>query len=274
MGAGQSRSSLNNGPKRTGMGVLEREREYHDKLYSGFAQAHFAKPAVLALRRHMVKRILHLTGAGLQSRILSMGCGMGDTELLLAPHVRELVGFDLSPAGVQQARIDASRLGIANARFEQGTMATAQGRYDIVIAMGFLHHLQDPDLTQLPQKVKELLSPGGVFYSLEPFISPYTWPLIRRIVPRLLNEKYNAPTPSERSLEPDSTLLLFKQAGFDARIDVYELFSSILAELIPGWGAGFVAARALEDVLLWFRWPVQLARHFEVIARKSTGCGA
>ena len=105
------------------MGVLERELAYHEKLYSGFAQTHFAKPAVRALRAHMVGRILHLTGAGKQSRVLSLGCGIGDTELLLAPHVAEVVGLDLSPAAVRQAREDAARLGIANARFEQGTTA-------------------------------------------------------------------------------------------------------------------------------------------------------
>src|SRR5215475_4204296 len=102
-------------------GALERELAYHEKLYSGFAQQHFARPAVRALRAHMVKRILTLTGAGRNSRVLSLGCGIGDTELLLAPHVRELVGVDLSPSAVRQARQDAARGGIANARFEQGS---------------------------------------------------------------------------------------------------------------------------------------------------------
>ena len=69
---------------------LQREIDYHEKLYSGFAQSHFAKPAVRALRRHMVQRILKQTGAGKSSRVLSLGCGIGDTELLLAPHVADL----------------------------------------------------------------------------------------------------------------------------------------------------------------------------------------
>src|ERR1700742_574559 len=88
-------------------GVLARELAYHEKLYSGFAQSHFARPAVRALRRNMVERILKLTGAGRQSRVLSLGCGIGDTELLLAPHVAELVGVDLAPSAVRQAQADA-----------------------------------------------------------------------------------------------------------------------------------------------------------------------
>src|SRR5271165_4445753 len=66
--------------------VLARELAYHEKLYSGFAQAHFARPAVRALREHMVRRILQATGAGPRSRVLSLGCGIGDTELLQGAH--------------------------------------------------------------------------------------------------------------------------------------------------------------------------------------------
>ncbi|MDE3168355.1 MAG: methyltransferase domain-containing protein, partial [Acidobacteriota bacterium] len=80
----------------------------------------------------MVGRILALTGAGPRTRVLSLGCGIGDTELLLAPHVAEVLGIDLSPAAIRQARADAARLGIPNARFEEGT--TAAGRWDLVIA--------------------------------------------------------------------------------------------------------------------------------------------
>src|ERR1035438_5740599 len=118
--------------------VLARELEYHEKLYGGFAQRHFARPAVRELRRHTVARILQLTGAGKNSRVLSLGCGIGDTELLLAPHVAEIVGVDLSPAAIRQARADAGRLGVRNARFEEGTRA--EGRYDVAIAIFFLHH--------------------------------------------------------------------------------------------------------------------------------------
>src|ERR1700693_4579934 len=124
--------------------VLQRELTYHEQLYSGFAQAHFARPAVRALRAHMAQRILRMTGAGENSRVLSLGCGIGDTELLLAPHVREIVGADLSPAAIRQARADVQRLGVGNARFEVGS--GAPGRYHVVIAIFFLHHLPDAAL--------------------------------------------------------------------------------------------------------------------------------
>ena len=142
--------------------VSARELAYHEKLYSGFAQAHFARPAVRALRRHMVGRIRSLTGVDSRSRVLSLGCGIGDTELLLAPNVGEMVGVDLSPAAIRQASADAARAGISNARFELGS--DASGRYDAIVAIFFLHHLPDAALAALPKWLHQRLAPGGVFY--------------------------------------------------------------------------------------------------------------
>ena len=242
--------------------ALQRELEYHEKLYSGFAQAHFARPAVRALRRHMVERILRITGAGARSRVLSLGCGIGDTELLLAPRVAEVVGVDLSPAAVRQARADAGRLGVANARFEEGT--TAKGPYDVVIAIFFLHHLPDQALADLPGRVKGLLAPGGVFYSLDPSSRRLSGVFGRLLVPGLM-KRYQ--TPDERELDPEPTAELFRRAGFDARVAMYDFGSSPLAGLLPGWRAGYRAARAMDDWLLRVPALRRLGSNFEVIAR-------
>jgi SAM-dependent methyltransferase len=243
--------------------VRQRELEYHEKLYSGFAQSHFARPAVRALRRHMVQRILNVTGAGPESRVLSLGCGIGDTELLLAPHVAELTGVDLSPAAIRQARADAGALAIGNARFQEGGMA--EGRYDIVIAIFFLHHLPGNELAALPRRLKEILTPGGVFYSLDPSRQRLSGAVGRILIPNLM-KKYQ--TADERELEPIPTAELFRRAGLDTRVEIYDFGSSPLAGLFPGWAAGYRMARALDDRLL--RLPLLRRRgsNFEIIARR------
>jgi SAM-dependent methyltransferase len=242
--------------------VLQRELEYHEKLYSGFAQSHFARPAVRALRRHMVQRIRDVTGAGPGSRVLSLGCGIGDTELLLAPHVAELTGVDLSPAAIRQARADAGALAIRNARFEEGS--TGEGRYDIVIAIFFLHHLPDGELAALPHRLKDMLTPGGVFYSLDPSRHRLSGAIGRLLIPNLM-KKYQ--TADERELEPVHTAELFRRAGLDAQVEIYDFGSSPLAGLFPGWAAGYRMARALDDRLL--RVPLLRRRgsNFELIVR-------
>lgn len=242
--------------------VYARELAYHDKLYAGFAQSHFAKPAVRALRRHMAAHILRITGAGKDSRVLSLGCGIGDTELLLARHVGEIVGVDLSPAAVRQAQADAQRLGIANARFVEGT--TAAGRFDAVIAVFFLHHLPDSALTELPHHLSDWLRPGGVFYSLDPSRRRISGVIGRRLIPGLM-KRYQ--TADERELDPERTFELFRKAGWDAHIGMYDFGSSPLAGLFPGWETGYRAARALDNWLL--RMPALYRRgsNFELVAR-------
>jgi SAM-dependent methyltransferase len=255
--------------------VRERELAYHEKLYSGFAQSHFARPAVRALRRHMVARILQLTGAGAGSRVLSLGCGIGDTELLLAPHVAEVVGVDLSPAAIRQARADAERLGVRNARFAEGgvipatattpaTTAGADGRYDAAIAVFFLHHLPDEELDELPVRLKSMLNPGGVFYSLDPNSRRLSGAVGRRLIPNLM-KKYQ--TADERELEPEPTAERFRRAGFETRLEVYDFGSSPLAGVFPGWAAGYRMARRLDDLLLKAAWLRRRGSNFEVVAR-------
>lgn len=240
--------------------VLARELAYHEKLYAGFAQKHFARPAVRALRRNMVSRILRLTGAGPKSRILSLGCGIGDTELLLAPHVSEVVGVDLSPSAVRQARADAARLGIRNARFEAGT--AAEGLYDAVVAIFFLHHLPDVELAALPGNLKQFLVPGGAFYSLDPSAHRLSGVVGRLLIPGLM-KRYQ--TPDERELDPDATAELFRRAGWAAQVSTYDFGSSPLAGLFPGWAMGYRAARAVDNLLLKARPFRKLGSNFEIV---------
>ena len=243
--------------------MLARELEYHERLYSGFAQSHFARPAVRALRAHLASRILRVTGADPQSHVLSLGCGIGDTELLLAPHVAEIAGIDLSPAAVRQARADAERLGIQNVRFIEGTAAGVQGRFDAVIAIFFLHHVTDTALAQLPAQIGDLLAPGGVFYSLDPSRRRLSGALGRLLFPRLM-KKYQ--TPDERELDPRFTVGLFRLAGFDARAEMYDFTSSPLAGLFPGWDSGYRAARILDDAILRVPPLRSLGSNFEILA--------
>jgi len=244
--------------------VLKREREYHEKLYSGFAQRHFARPAVRALRSHMVRRILRLTGAGKHSRVLSLGCGIGDTELLLAAHVRKVVGIDLSPAAVRQATLDANRLGVRNARFTECSVDDVAGDFDVVIAIFFLHHLPDPALSSLPGEIARMLPRGGCFYSLDPSRWRLSGMVGRLLIPKMM-AKYQ--TEDERELESGSTCALFRGAGFDARIGRYDFLSSPLAGLFPGWRAGYLAARSLDEILVRTPMLGRLGSNFEIIAR-------
>ncbi len=245
--------------------LLEAEVEYHEKLYSGFAQRHFARPAVRALRQHMVSRIISLTGAGASSRVLSLGCGIGDTELLLAAKVKEVVGVDLSPKAVRQASADAERLAQPNTHFIQGTVLSAGGAFDIVIAIFFLHHLPDRELEALPRQLLSLIRPGGVFYSLDPSARRLSGAVGRLLIPKLM-KRYQ--TEGERELEVESTAGLFRRAGFEVRTHMYDFGSSPLAGLFPGWRFGYGLARRADDLILSAPALRRRGSNFEILAKR------
>jgi len=251
--------------------ILERELEYHEKLYAGFAQEHFARPAVRALRAHMVKRVLAKTGAGRESRVLSLGCGIGDTELLLAPHVREVVGVDLSPTAIRQATQDAASAGITNARFEEGSLESVHSesihdRFDTVIAIFLLHHLPDAILHAAPDLIRERLTPGGKFYSLDPSRQRLSGMVGSILFPRLM-EKYQS--PDERQLDPEESAEYFRSANFVCQTSMYDFVSSPLAGLFPGWRSGYLAARALDELLIRTPGLNRLGSNFELLAWPS-----
>lgn len=250
-------------------GVLARELEYHERLYSGSAQRNFARPAIRAFRSHLVSHILRLTGAGPDSRVLSIGCGIGDTEIIMAPRIRQVVGIDLSPAAIRQARADAGRAGLHNIRFVEGTLDSADlphEDYDLVIGIFFLHHLPDAALAETPRRIARLLRAGGQFYGLDPSRRRLSGTIGSLLIPSVM-KKYQS--PDERQLDGAEVAALFRKAGFACRPGFYDFMSTPLAGLFPGWRAGYQCARVLDDVLV--RVPVlrQLGSNVQIVARKQ-----
>ena len=247
--------------------TLSRELAHHEALYSGFAQRHFAKPAVRALRAHMARRILAVTGARKNARWLSLGCGIGDTELLLAPHAAWITGLDASPAAIRQARADAQAAGAANLEFIQASAAEAaiQGSFDVIIAIFFLHHLPDAELPRMAARIRDWLKPGGVFYGLDPSRYRLSGAIGSILVPHLMR-RYQ--TPDERELRPAETTALFRSAGMEARFHYYDFLSTPLAGLFPSWRWGYRAARSIDEALIRTPGLRALSSNFEVVARK------
>ena len=251
---------------------IARELAHHETLYSGFAQRHFAKPAVRALRRHMVRRILAVTravtGASKAARVLSLGCGIGDTELLLAAHAGSVTGVDLAPSAIRQARADAERRGISNVEFLEGRldqMTFEEASFDAVIGIFFLHHVPDAELRAAAERIHRWLRPSGVFYGLDPSRYRLSGAVGSLLVPRLMR-RYQ--TPDERELKPREMVALFTACGFQAQSRYYDFVSSPLAGLLPGWGLGYRAARSCDELLIRLPGVRALASNFELIARK------
>jgi ubiquinone/menaquinone biosynthesis C-methylase UbiE len=251
-------------------GVEERELAYYEDLYGGEGANHFSKPAVVAFREYLVARMVHAADLGPSARVLSIGCGVGDTELLLAKRVAHVTGVDLSPAAIREADRAAEMKHIRNVRFMEGSwmaLRLNEDAFDAVIAVFFLHHLPDDPLAAFPKDVRALLKPSGRFYALEPSTRRLSGFLGKLLVPALM-KKYQ--TEDERQLEPESTAELFRQAGYDSSTRWFDFSSTPLAGLFPSWRAGYRAARRLDGALTKIPVVRALSSNFELIARADS----
>jgi len=85
------------------------------------------------------------------SRILDIGCGVGDTALLLAAFGYRVTGIDREEALVTRAREAASRLEVP-ASFERGDLmdlSPHRGRYDAVLSLGLMEHFDFDEAARL-----------------------------------------------------------------------------------------------------------------------------
>ncbi len=102
-------------------------------------------------------------------RVLDCGCGTGDLRPFLGDV--DYLGIDISNAYIRAAR---KRYGAPD-RFLVMDIADAmldhEPPFDLVMAFGFLHHLDDTQAKNFLQKAIRYLKPTGRFVSMEPCFS-------------------------------------------------------------------------------------------------------
>jgi len=105
------------------------------------------------------------SNAPLQTAV-DVGCGTGQSTIALAPHFKEVIGFDVSKAQIEEAKKDAP----SNVTYNVGTSETISlsGNSVQLITGSQCHHWFD--LAQFYKEAKRILVPNGVmcfyFYSL------------------------------------------------------------------------------------------------------------
>jgi SAM-dependent methyltransferase len=221
------------------------ERDYHDLHYAADAARIQGSPLFRRVHQRSARQFLRRTGAGRGHRILSLGCGDGSIERHLAPHVAEIVGFDLSPVAIEQARAQAEAAGLRNVTFAvsaAGAPLESFGRFDFVAAFAVLHHLGDAEIGDTLRAARKVLRSGGAFYSSDPSrrrLVRYFAGLVRGTY-----DRYHS--PDERELDPADLAALAAAAGFSRpAISYTDYFLGPLAWLAPAtpdWlGAGLEA---------------------------------
>jgi SAM-dependent methyltransferase len=91
--------------------------------------------------------IVRFVAPGGDERALDSGTGSGALAFALAPHVREVVGVDLVPELLEQARKRAER--VPNVTFVEGDatkLPFGYGEFDLAGTLRTLHHMARPEL--------------------------------------------------------------------------------------------------------------------------------
>jgi SAM-dependent methyltransferase len=110
------------------------------------------------------------------ARILEIGCGP-------APIVRYLPasdysGFDLSPKYIELARKRYPKAHFVCERVSQFSLPKEQS-FDVVLALGIVHHLDDAEARQLFQIAHDALKPGGKLVTVDPVWADGQSPIAR-----------------------------------------------------------------------------------------------
>ena len=91
-------------------------------------------------------RLAELARQHKEARVLDLGCGGGHVSFAVAPHVREVVAYDLSREMLAAVTAEAAKRGLANLTTRQGaaeSLPFESGSFDLVLSRFSAHHWQD-----------------------------------------------------------------------------------------------------------------------------------
>ncbi len=120
------------------------------------------------------------------STMLELGCGRASLSLSVAPHIKKLVGLDISESAARQAAAFAKQEHIENATFmiDDCTDLKLSEKFNFVWSQGLLEHFDDP--VRVARQHYEALALGGTALLSVPYKYSYhqVWYSLTR--PRLL----------------------------------------------------------------------------------------
>ena len=224
------------------------DRAYHDTIAREYDRV-VVRPRELANRRLFGRLLAGLSG----EQALDLGCGTGHLALRVAPRFRRVVGVDHSEAMLAVARGNAAAAGHANIEFRHADIGEAMqslpaAHFDLVGAVGFLHHLAPEALQPLLAACRRCLAANGRIAVAEPLECEEPAPIRdwnARVFATLPPYSDPAPDPDEAPLDEAALRDAIAAAGLRIAREV-RAWDVLTHDYPPGWLERWRAARLLS----------------------------
>lgn len=138
---------------------LERKQKWEEKSH-GY-KSNSSREATFVLT---VKNTLDLLKNKKSGRILDIGCGFGEIDVILAQNTDfEIIGCDISEIAIGAARENIRRANLENRiKIEEGDVYSLKypdGYFDVVLSFGYVSAATYPEVQR---EVSRVLKPGGI----------------------------------------------------------------------------------------------------------------
>ena len=119
-----------------------------------------------------LRMVVEAAGPTRNDRLLDVACGPGLLVCAFAPHVREAIGIDVTPAMLDRARKLAAEKGLANVAWRQGDVSSlpyGDASFTIVTTRFSVHHFLDP--AAILREMVRVCAPGGHIVVVDDYAS-------------------------------------------------------------------------------------------------------
>lgn len=157
------------------------------------------------LQVSFLKRIV-IPNLNKSDKVLDVACADGWVSNIIAPHVKELKGIDISQSLLDTARKKSDELGVSNVVYEKVDLTTTpiESSYTQILALGFFNCITtDEMMKKILKNFKEILCDDGLLVVKE------------RVASISESEELIYDGFAQRNRSANLNINIFKESGFE-----------------------------------------------------------